>query len=108
MGAESPRGIRDHLGWPNAAQAMRKLTSVAPVALLVAAGCLASKSDIRLLQDEMIATRAQLATGDTLHLRTSTSQRAEIANLSRKIDMMIDSLRSTAARLASFQATASG
>src|SRR5581483_2382780 len=77
-------------------------------ALLAAAGCLASKSDIRLLQDELRATRAQLASGDTAELRQQEYRRSEIADLSSKIDRMIDSLRSTAARLSSFQATANG
>jgi TolA-binding protein len=83
-------------------------TSLAPAALVAAAGCLASKSDIRLLQDELRATRAQLATGDTAQLRQQEYRRSEIAALSAKIDRMNDSLRAAAIRLASLQATANG
>jgi TolA-binding protein len=87
---------------------MRRLTAVAPAVLIAAAGCLASKSDIRLLQDELIATRAQLASGDTAQLRQQENRRGEIAAISNKLDRMLDSLRSTASRLATFQATANG
>lgn len=88
---------------------MRRWLSVAPAGLLVAAaGCLASKSDIRLLQDELRVTRAQLAQGDTSILRADDSRRQQIATLSDKLDHAIDSLRSVAARLANFQAAASG
>jgi TolA-binding protein len=83
-------------------------TSLAPAALLAVAGCLASKGDIRLLQDELRATRAQLATGDTAELRQQEFRRSEIAALSAKIDRMNDSLRAAANRLASLQATANG
>lgn len=87
---------------------MRTLTAVAPAVLIAAAGCLASKSDIRLLQDELRATRAQLASGDTAQLRQQEARRSENLALSAKLDRMIDSLRSTAQRLAAFQATANG
>jgi TolA-binding protein len=83
-------------------------TSLAPAVLLAAGGCLASKSDIRLLQDELRATRAQLANGDTAQLRQQENRRTEIAALSAKIDRMNDSLRASATRLAAFQATANG
>lgn len=85
---------------------IRKL--VAPVLLVAASGCLASKSDISLLQDELRATRAQVATGDTSILRASEARRAQIAALTATIDRMNDSLRAVAARLASFQASSNG
>src|SRR5438874_13416718 len=90
---------------------MRRWLSIAPAApavLLLAAGCLASKSDIRLLQDELRATRAQVAAGDTSILRAADARRMQISALSDKVDRAIDSLRSVASRLAAFQATANG
>ena len=86
----------------------RYFRSLAPVALLAAGGCLASKGDIRLLQDELRASRAQQAMGDTSILQADASRRAQIAALSAKIDRMNDSLRLLASRVASFQATATG
>jgi TolA-binding protein len=77
--------------------------SLAPAALLLAGGCLASKSDIRLLQDELRATRAQVAVGDTSILRADETRRAQIARLETKIDAANDSLRAVAGRLGSFQ-----
>jgi TolA-binding protein len=85
---------------------IRKLLTVALVPL--AAACVASKSDIRLLQDELRATRAQLAVGDTSLLRADDARRNQIAQLSTKLDRAIDSLGKVANRLASLSATASG
>lgn len=82
--------------------------AAAPAALLAATGCLASKSDIRLLQDELRATRAQLATGDTSLLRANEASRSQISTLNAKIDHLNDSLRILASHFASFQATANG
>jgi tol-pal system protein YbgF len=86
----------------------RGWAAAAPVVLIAAGGCLASKSDISLLQDEMRATRSQLAQGDTSILRAEEARRAQIAALTTKIDHMNDSLRVLAVRLASFQATSNG
>lgn len=82
--------------------------SAAPVVLLVASGCLATQGDVRLLQDELRATRAQLANGDSSILRADDQRRAQIAQLSAKIDRMNDSLRFLAGRLAQFEATTNG
>jgi TolA-binding protein len=87
---------------------MRRWPAVAPAVVLVAAGCLASKSDIRLLQDELRATRTQLATGDTSILRADEARQRQIAALSAQIDRALDSLRTVASRLATFQANATG
>ena len=87
---------------------MIRWSTLTPAVLLAAGGCLASKSDVRLLQDELRATRAQLASGDTAQLRQQDARRSEYLTLSAKLDRMIDSLRSTAQRLAAFQATATG
>ncbi|MEO7083370.1 MAG: tetratricopeptide repeat protein [Gemmatimonadaceae bacterium] len=73
-----------------------------------ATGCLASKSDIQLLQDEFRVTRAQLAQGDTSILRQGDARAAQIRALSSTIDRMNDSLRILSAKLANFQAVATG
>lgn len=87
---------------------MRRLLTVAPAALLFAAGCLASKGDIEQLQTELRATRAQVALGDSSILRADAARQSQIAQLSTKVDHAIDSLRAVASRLASFQASANG
>jgi TolA-binding protein len=87
---------------------MRKAGRLAPVVLLLAGGCLSTKGDIRLLQDELRATRAQLALGDTSLLRADAARRSQISALSSQIDRMNDSLRTLANRVAAFQATANG
>lgn len=79
-----------------------------PAALIAASGCLASKSDIALLQDEIRSTRSQVAVGDTSILRADDARRAQISSLTAMIDRMNDSLRAVATRLASFQANSSG
>jgi TolA-binding protein len=48
---------------------------------LSATGCLATKGDIRLLQDELRATRASAARADSAHRRTSDSLVTAIASL---------------------------
>ena len=87
---------------------MKRWTSVAPLLLLASAGCLASKSDIRLIQDEVRATRGQVAAGDTSMLRADNARRSQIAQLSAAVDKMNDSLRVLSNRFASFQASVSG
>jgi tol-pal system protein YbgF len=85
-----------------------KYRAVVASILVASTGCLASKSDIRLLQDELRATRSQLGIVDTSIIRTNEQRRQQIATLSANIDRMNDSLRVLAARFASFQATANG
>ena len=87
---------------------MIRRSAAAPLLLLGAAGCLATKSDIQLLQTEARATRSQIAQGDTSILRADADRRAQIAQLSAKIDRMNDSLRVLAVRFAAFQATVNG
>jgi TolA-binding protein len=50
---------------------------------LSATGCLATKGDIRLLQDELRAARASAARSDSLERRRSDSLTAAVANLER-------------------------
>jgi tol-pal system protein YbgF len=87
---------------------MRLRAILAPAALIAVSGCLATKSDIQLMQEEFRATRAQSAAGDTAMLRADDARRSQIAQLTMKIDRMNDSLRLLSTRLASFQATVNG
>jgi tol-pal system protein YbgF len=76
--------------------------------LVASTGCLASKSDIRLIQDELRVNRSQVGRVDTSMARANEQRRLQIAALSAAVDRMNDSLRVLAARFASFQATANG
>lgn len=87
---------------------MRNWRSATPLVLLAAGGCLASKGDIRLLQDELRASRQQLATGDAAIMRADTARRQQIAAISSTIDRLNDSLRVLSTRFAGFQATVNG
>lgn len=87
---------------------MKRSAIAGPLLVLAATGCLASKSDIQLLQDEFRATRAQLAQGDTSILRQNDARRAQIAALSAAVDKMNDSLRILSAKFANFQAATTG
>jgi tol-pal system protein YbgF len=86
----------------------RRWTSALAVALVAASGCLASKSDIRLLQDELRVSRSQASAGDSAVLRAVEARRQQIAALSAMIDRMNDSLRTLASRFTAFQASANG
>ena len=79
-----------------------------PVVLSGTTGCLASKGDIRLLQDEMRVTRTQVATGDSAILRADAARQAQLATLASTLDRVNDSLRVLTARFALFQANATG
>jgi TolA-binding protein len=50
---------------------------------LSATGCFATKGDMRLLQEEIRATRAQVARADSIQRRTSDSLTVALANLAR-------------------------
>jgi len=90
---------------------MTRATCRVPLLLLALAplaGCLASKGDVRLLQDELRLSRQQQAEGDTSILRANQQTRGQIAQLSRTLDLALDSLRAVSQRLAAFQASANG
>jgi tol-pal system protein YbgF len=74
---------------------------IAPVAALAVTGCMASKADIRLLQDEIRTLRAMQGRADTA--RKTQADSALVA-----INRTSDSLRVLALRFASFQATIGG
>ena len=78
---------------------------LAPVAALAAAGCMASKSDIVLLRDEIRTLRAMQARNDSARkLQADSARIATLTALARTQD----SLRAMATRLAAFQATVNG
>lgn len=74
---------------------------LAPVVALAATGCLASKGDILLLQDEIRALRAMQA-------RADTARRTQADSALLAIRRTQDSLRALAMRFGSFQATVTG
>ncbi|HVA56769.1 MAG: tetratricopeptide repeat protein [Gemmatimonadaceae bacterium] len=90
---------------------MRARLLLAPVALLLTSGCLASKGDIRLLQDDLTSMQAQQAHQATLQEQT----RARADSLARvRLDSAIvalgaihDSLRALSERFTSYQANSS-
>jgi len=86
----------------------RSVAFIAPVVLASTTGCLASKGDIRLLQDEVRVTRAQVATGDSAILRADAARQAQLAALAGTLDRVNDSLRVLTARFAMFQANSIG
>jgi len=74
-----------------------------PFAAVCVTGCLASKGDIRLLQDELRATRADVARSDSIHRRQTDSLAAALAALAsaqaRGNQALQQSLQGTDARL---------
>ena len=87
---------------------MKQIRTAASLALILLGGCLASKGDIRLLQDEIRATRAQIAVADTSRMRSDDARRAQIASLASSVERISDSLRSLNGRFSAFQANAAG
>jgi tol-pal system protein YbgF len=80
---------------------MKGWALLAPVAALAVTGCMASKSDIKLLQDEIRTLRVQQERGDA-------AQRAQTDSVLLQIARTNDSLRVLTQRLGSFQATVGG
>jgi tol-pal system protein YbgF len=80
---------------------MQRWLFLAPVAALAATGCMASKTDIRVLQDEIRTLRAMQARADTARRTQSDSALVMIGRTN-------DSLRALAQRFGAFQATVSG
>jgi tol-pal system protein YbgF len=80
---------------------MKKWQAMAPVAALAVTGCLASKSDITLLQDEIRTMRAVQARADSAQLARADSALLYMRRTN-------DSVRVLAQRLGAFQANMSG
>lgn len=71
-------------------------TRFAPLAALALAGCLASKTDIALLQTDLQSMRAESARGDS-------AQRAQIDRVLAQLGRANDSVRAISTRLAKLQ-----
>lgn len=80
---------------------MRVLQYLAPVAALAATGCLASKSDVALLQDEIRTMRVTQS-------RADSARRAQVDEALRLLARNNDSLRILSQRFAAFQASVRG
>lgn len=87
---------------------MRRAASLLSLLAIATSGCLATKGDIRLLQDEIRATRGQVSQVDTSVIRANQQLRQQITTLSSELLRLSDSVRTQAARLASMQATTNG
>jgi tol-pal system protein YbgF len=84
---------------------MRRWQFFMPVAAMAATGCMASKSDIRLLQDEVRTLRAMQSRADSARNAQTSRQTDSLIAVNRRTQ---DSLRVLAQRLSSFQATVAG
>ena len=73
-----------------------RATRFAPTAALVLAGCLASKTDIALLQTDLQTMRAEAARGDS-------ARRAQVEQVLVQLTRANDSVRAISARLAKLQ-----
>lgn len=86
---------------------MRRLTLLAPAALLLT-GCLASKGDIRLLQDDLTSTRAQQAqqalAQEQARARDDSLARVRLDSAIRALAAINDSLRALSRRVTDGQA----
>lgn len=86
----------------------RSLWTIAPVAMIAATGCLATQGNVRVLQEELRASRVQLAQNDSAILRAEEARQREIAALAANIDRLNDSVRVLTVRLSAFQGNATG
>ncbi|HEU4989032.1 MAG: tetratricopeptide repeat protein [Gemmatimonadota bacterium] len=90
---------------------MKKSTILAPVLALYSAGCLASKGDIRLLQDDLTSMRAQQAqqalAQEQARARDDSLARVRLDSAIASITDVRDSLRALSVRTTNYQANAS-
>ncbi|HET9799704.1 MAG TPA: tetratricopeptide repeat protein [Gemmatimonadaceae bacterium] len=77
-----------------------RLSRIAPLASVLLAGCLASKTDIALLQTDLQTFRVEAARGDS-------ARRAQIDQVLSQVIRSNDSIRAISARLARLQSDAS-
>lgn len=77
--------------------------SVTPVLLVLASGCLASKSDIQLLQQELQTNRALMARSDSAAAQADAARRVQIQAVAEAVARASDSLHALTARTALFQ-----
>ena len=76
---------------------MTRLRRLAPAAALLVAGCLASKSDVVVLQSQLTSMQASAA-------RADSARQAQIAQVLAEVTQSNDSVRALSARLAKLQA----
>ncbi len=76
-------------------------TLITPAVLVAAGGCLASKGDIRLLQDQLTSMQSRQVYADSL-------RRLQVDSVLRLLARANDSLRSLDGRFAAFQAKTTG
>jgi tol-pal system protein YbgF len=90
---------------------MRRLLALAPITFIALGGCLASKGDIRLLQQEFAITRSQIGRFDTSMTRANEQRQAQLVASVERIALALqrtsDSLRVLTARFLAFQGTTS-
>jgi tol-pal system protein YbgF len=75
---------------------MMRIRSLAPLAALAVAGCLASKTDIQMLQTDLQTMRTESARGDS-------ARQAQIQQVLAQVVRVNDSIRLVSARLAKLQ-----
>jgi tol-pal system protein YbgF len=75
---------------------MMRIRSLAPLAALAVAGCLASKTDIQMLQTDLQTMRTESARGDS-------ARQAQIQQVLAQVVRVNDSIRVVSARLAKLQ-----
>jgi tol-pal system protein YbgF len=75
---------------------MMRIRSLAPLAALAVAGCLASKTDIQMLQTDLQTMRTESARGDS-------ARQAQIQQVLAQVIRTNDSIRAVSARLAKMQ-----
>jgi tol-pal system protein YbgF len=77
-----------------------------PLAVLLApSGCFATRRDVRILQGDLAAIRADLARQDSLRAQREAS---EAARVSASLAVIVDSLRASSARVNRWQANVQG
>ena len=90
---------------------MQMRSFLAPVLALSAAGCLASKGDIRLLQDDLTSMRAQSAqqaqAQERARAHDDSLARVRLDSVARAVATINDSLRVLSAHFMDYQANAS-
>ena len=90
---------------------MRARLLLAPAALLLTSGCLASKGDIRLLQDDLTSMRAEQAqqarAQEQARARADSMMRQRLDSAIAALGVVKDSIRLLSERFASYQANSS-
>ena len=87
---------------------MRVPTLLASAAAVLLSGCLASKGDIRLLQDDLSSTRAQTTkqaeAQERARARDDSLARVQLVSANRTLAVLTDSLRGLSVRFMDYQA----